>query len=146
MDFEKTLAFKRAFIGYSTMSVLEKIHSIQEKNRCELTELRGSLQIEREMRGKLTEEVELTRAVPETNPTRKTISPVVTGLIEQLVRYNKSIEELEKGLEEQESIYKQELELKKQQKYHAKKRIQAALLFLQTSPGTETEFQKKQRV
>jgi len=146
VNLEKLLAFKRSFIGYSTISVLEKMQSTQENYQNELTGLKDRIGIEKEMIKKLKLEFELNYSLPQTNSTGKNMNSVVNDMIEQLVMNTKSIEELQKELEEQESTFSQELELKKQQKYLAKKRIQEALQYLKTLSETENEFKKKQRV
>ena len=145
MDLEKPLAFKRAFTGYSTISVLENIQLTQENYQKELTSLKEKIRLEREMNQKLKEEVELNYSVPQAIPTEQNVNPIVKDLTEQLVMNTKSIVDLQHGLEEQESIYRQELELKKKQKDLAKKRIQEALQYLKTLPSTQTESKKKQR-
>lgn len=145
MDLQKMVIMERAFIGYTTTSVLGTIQSTQEKHQQELTILKDKLRIEKEINQKLTEEVELTISVPQIQPEKK-MNPMLENLMEHLVVNNKSILELQSVLERQESIYTQELELKKKQKYLAQKRMQEALQYLKILPEMQTDLMKKQRV
>lgn len=145
MDLQKMIIMERAFSGYSPKSVLGTIQLTQEKHQQELTSLKDKLQIEKEINQKLTEEVELTISVPQIQPDQK-MNPMLEDLNEHLIMNNKSILELQIVLERQESIYMQELELKKKQKYLAKKRMQEALQYLKILPEMQTDLMKKKRV
>lgn len=145
MNVEKPLSSKRALTGYSSLSVVEQIQSLQEKYQREITSLKETLMIEIEMNQKLKVEVELQQSTPQTtNPIEEKITSMIDDLFEQHMVNTNDLLNLQNDLKVQEMTYLNELELKQQQIDMAKKRLQGALQYFKTPPTTQGNLGKEQ--
>lgn len=144
MNLEQDLSNKRALTGYSSVSVLSQIQSMQEKHEKQIRSLKEKLKVEKEMNHHLTLEVERQQMMPQVNPIEEEVKGLLENLIEQHVLNTKSILAIQTALEEQELIVSQELDRKKKQKEAAKSRMHVALDYLKTLPIIPTDGKKEQ--
>lgn len=144
MNLEQELSNKRALTGYSSVSVLSQIQSLQEKHEKQIRSLKEKLKIEKEMNHHLMLEVERQQMMPQVNPIEEEVKGLLENLIEQHVLNTKSILDIQTALEEQELTYSQELDRKKKQKEAAKSRMHVALDYLKTLPILPTDGEKEQ--
>ncbi|WP_075619606.1 hypothetical protein [Paenisporosarcina indica] len=144
MNVEKPLSNKRALTGYSSLSVVEHIQTLQEKYQREITSLNETLMIEIEMNQKLKVEVELQQSTPQTNPIEEEITSMIDNLFEQHMVNTNELLNLQNDLKVQEMNYLNELELKKQQIDRDKKRLQGALQYFKTPPTNQGNLGKEQ--
>jgi len=137
MNTEKPISNKRSFTGYSSVSVVEQIQSLQEKYQRKIAELKEALIIEKEMNQKLKIEVELQQSTPQTNPIEEEMNPMIEDLFEHHMINTKDLLDLQNELKAQETNYENELELKRKEVDRAKQRVYDALQYFQKPPETQ---------